>query len=185
MNCYIEEYLPKTVDALNEIKKSLIGNFGTGKGDPEKRVEAINKVIALKSLSIEAKELIEENEGSEPAELIEHDDVAIAKRYTLKAKKTRDRGISFELSFSDYKRLISKKTCYYTGVTLNHIENDPHLFTIDRKDPKVGYTKENSVSCANVVNSVKNQLLEQGNASLYLGKECFLKMAERIKDIDI
>ena len=33
--------------------------------------------------------------------------------------------------------------------------------SLDRIDDSIGYTKENTVSCASVVNKVKNELLEK------------------------
>ena len=54
---------------------------------------------------------------------------------------------------------LKKKTCYYSGVTLT-LTGETAL-SLDRIDDSIGYTRENTVSCASVVNKVKNELLEK------------------------
>lgn len=170
----ISEYVSKTTEEL-ELYRASLGQYGMQNGIPEARVAAINSILANRTSS-------EEEEQVE--EVKEIDDYLIAVKYVNKNKSSARRGISFELSFNEYKRILKKKKCFYTGVTLNNEENHPHSFTIDRKNPSLGYTKDNCVACSLAANAVKNQLLEQGNASLYLGKKLFMKFANKMKDID-
>lgn len=84
----------------------------------------------------------------------------LAKKYIGKINDARSRHIDFTLSFNDYKNLLKRTKCYYTGVTLvpgTATGTQPdNAFTLDRKDSNVGYTKENTVPCSNRVNQIKS-----------------------------
>ena len=94
---------------------------------------------------------------------------AIAKAYTAKVNSCHQRGISFELSIAQFKKLMLTKKCYYTGKPLTLQLGAPpdrsavHRTTIDRVNNQIGYTKENSVACSKAVNEWKNSALESFN----------------------
>lgn len=68
------------------------------------------------------------------------------------------RGIEFALTFTDMKRLMSRKRCYYSGVELT-VEG-VHSLSLDRIDSTKGYSKDNTVACSAYINSLKNDVLE-------------------------
>lgn len=83
------------------------------------------------------------------------------KRYKGSAKS---RGIDFNLSFSEFKK-IGSGLCFYCGASpilkdTNDIKNTiPSLFNgIDRIDNSLGYFANNCVSCCSICNSMKNSL---------------------------
>jgi len=89
------------------------------------------------------------------------------------------RGIPFELSYSNFERLITSE-CVFCGSYRENVlikegyENFPYT-GIDRIDNTAGYTFENSVSCCRWCNRAKN------NHSLeYFIKQC-LAVANRIE----
>ena len=88
------------------------------------------------------------------------DDLKIARKYCAKAQSSQQRGVSFTLTFIQYKKLLNTKKCFYTGVVLT----DPSLgvvptsFTIDRIDASVGYTNSNCVACSHEFNQIKGNL---------------------------
>lgn len=85
-------------------------------------------------------------------------DTYVAMKF-LRTKLTAiERGITFELSLQDMKRLLSVKRCYYSSVLLT-LEGE-HAVSLDRIDCTEGYTKQNVVSCSKTVNGLKNTLLE-------------------------
>ncbi len=86
------------------------------------------------------------------------DDIQIAAKFVAKAKSSSDRNIPFMLSFSEYKRLLKTKKCYYTGVELTFEKNQPNSFTIDRIDADRGYVPGNCVACSNIINQKKKDL---------------------------
>lgn len=89
-----------------------------------------------------------------------HDDVLLAQRYISKSVNAKDRGIDFELSFSEYKRLKNIKRCQYSGLPFrdNHGPSAKGSFskrTIERIDNSIGYTKENCVAVCAWFNDLK------------------------------
>lgn len=71
--------------------------------------------------------------------------------YLRGAKK---RGYNFELSFENFKKLVTSQ-CYYCD-----LPRRKYFVGIDRLDNNMGYTKENSVPCCYICNIMKNTLNE-------------------------
>lgn len=94
-------------------------------------------------------------------------DLSPEKRATIlfhSSKNTSKRkGIPFSLTKEDilnqYKFQNGK--CYYTGIPLSSISNDPNKMSIDRKDSALGYTKENIVISSWHVNIMKRTYSEE------------------------
>ena len=85
-------------------------------------------------------------------------DVVIAKSYTQRAFNAGQRGIDFELSFNDFKSIVSQQTCFFTGIKLTE-----KTFSIYRIDSKKGYTKDNCVACFRPFNTLKGGLENDTN----------------------
>ena len=77
-------------------------------------------------------------------------------------KGAKARNLSFELSFEEFIELV-QKNCHYCGIvpsnstkTLTHHSSTEFIYNgIDRKDNKLGYTKENSLPCCKQCNYAK------------------------------
>ena len=78
-------------------------------------------------------------------------------------KSASNRNKDFNLTRTDIRRLLERKTCFYTGLPFSTKEGSPYIRTIDRVNANRGYVKGNVVACCKVVNEFKNQLLENGN----------------------
>ena len=93
-------------------------------------------------------------------------EVLLAKKYVEKYKNALKRGIDFELTLADMKRILKKKKCYFTGIdiVLEPYKGEPpyNYLTLDRVDPDQGYTKENTVACSHAANQLKSTL-ERGD----------------------
>ncbi len=89
-------------------------------------------------------------------------DITIAEMYIMKSKSTKLRGLAFELSFTEYKRLVTTMTCAYTGIKMSQkIESGvdkPTDRTIERIDSKKGYSKDNCVSVCRFANTFKGRM---------------------------
>ena len=85
-------------------------------------------------------------------------DIEIAVKYTAKARSSADRNIPFMLSFNEYKRLLTTKRCYYSGVELTFEQSQENSFTIDRMDASIGYVPGNVVACSLKMNQKKKDL---------------------------
>lgn len=95
-------------------------------------------------------------------------------------KSAKSRGLEFNLTDANVRKLLNTKVCYYTGVTFNE-NNDPlNIRTFERVDDTKGYVQGNVVVVTLRANRIKNLLIEQDN-DLNIGVEQFIKMAEQIK----
>lgn len=108
-------------------------------------------------------------------------DVAIAQYYLHKHQTSSERGIPFELSLSDFKKLVKRKRCYYTNQMLTRGLSDRNTFTLDRLDSNKGYTKDNTVPCCGWVNQLKNELFENPKSSLLTDVKTLGKIIEKLK----
>ena len=88
-------------------------------------------------------------------------DIDIANKLIQLHRSATDRGIEFNLTFNDVKKLLNSKICFYTKVTLNEKLNDIHQRTIDRVDNEKGYITGNVVACSSTFNKLKNNLTIQ------------------------
>ena len=86
-------------------------------------------------------------------------DEVVAIRYLAKIKYAKEKGIEFNLTLGDYKRLQNTKRCFYSKVPLyrgqTHGPLSFNCFTLDRIDNKQGYIKGNVVASCYGVNQVK------------------------------
>jgi hypothetical protein len=87
-------------------------------------------------------------------------DLEFAHKYIQKSQSAGDRGIDFSLTFSEYKKLLSRKTCAYTGATMNSLRESPNQRTLDRFDSSKGYISGNVYAVTVQANAVKNLLFE-------------------------
>lgn len=123
------------------------------------------------------------------------DIAAIGKRQQLFQSATK-RGLEFNLTVSDVKRLLKRKTCYYTRVKFEynlpqrrkgkHNIASPYIRTIDRIDPTKGYVRGNVVACTWFINQVKNELFDSNSddsVTVLKNFSYFLKRMEKVVGI--
>lgn len=129
----------------------------------------------------ELKQRISKHELAVNNGIPENTDISYAKKYLNKVKNARERNISFDLSFNEYKSIIIKKSCFYTGIRLNKNDSScPTYITVDRIDANRGYTKDNCVACSSIANSIKNAVLEDPRGDMLLTIKQFKKMAGKL-----
>lgn len=84
------------------------------------------------------------------------DDANICTKLLQLKENAESRNIEFTLSFAHLKRLLQRKTCYYTG---RRFKNHPqHFRSIERIRNDEGYTDENTVAVCTVVNKLRGDL---------------------------
>lgn len=92
----------------------------------------------------------------------------------LQLAKIHSRKVSREFSIvtNDILELweLQKGLCFYTGVPMSQDTNTFETFSIDRKDPNVGYIKDNIVLCRWGINKMKQNL----------DNKTFIKMCKEI-----
>lgn len=107
-------------------------------------------------------------------------EAVLIKRLNL-LRSANKRGLEFNLTDTNIKGLLNKKTCHYTGVTFDE-KNDPlNVRTFERVDDSKGYVQGNVVVVTLRANRIKNLLLE-GDNELKIDVKQFIKMAEQIKN---
>lgn len=95
-------------------------------------------------------------------------ELLVANKYRGKVDNAKNRGIEFSLTLNDFRRLLMKKRCAYTGIALTiHKEGHPKNadLTIERIDSTKGYVPGNCISVCSAANSVKG-VLEDPNTFL-------------------
>lgn len=83
----------------------------------------------------------------------------LVKKYNQIHTSAKDRKIDCTLTLAKLRRLLTAKTCYYTGVILTD-DGGPNQRSIDRVDSDGIYEDNNVVPCCARINSLK------GSASL-------------------
>ena len=98
------------------------------------------------------------------------DDGFLARKYVSLQGNAGKRGVEFTLSLKRLKKVLETKKCFFTGVPLNRINEDPNQLSIDRIDNSKGYVDDNIVACARDFNQrVKGELTINEVEQLYKG----------------
>lgn len=94
-----------------------------------------------------------------------HSDLEIAKKMLKIYQSAVDRKLSFNLTFETVKRLMSYRTCFYTGKEFE--SEGQYAMSFDRVDSAKGYIEGNVVSCTVDINSKKSNLSYEEIKMLY------------------
>lgn len=107
-------------------------------------------------------------------------DTLVAIKYIKKQENAMSRGIEFNLTFNQLKKVMLTKRCYYTGVILE-LEGD-HKLTIERLDSSKGYVVGNVVACSKIANDIKNKLIDDGLNINKIGVKGMVKMLNKFAE---
>ena len=86
-------------------------------------------------------------------------EIHVAKKYHQLLMSAASRGLPFNLTLSDIRKLVRRKTCFYTKVPFDNAV-EAHRRTIDRIDCNLGYVKGNVVACTDEANQLKEHFFE-------------------------
>jgi hypothetical protein len=92
-------------------------------------------------------------------------DLEVAKKMLKIYQSAVDRKLEYNLSFETVKKLMSYKTCYYTGREFE--QEGTYSMSFDRVDSNKGYIEGNVVSCTVDINGKKSNLTVDEIKSLY------------------
>ena len=83
-------------------------------------------------------------------------DLRIAKSFYTKNENARKDGKSFSLTLTDWRRLLTQTHCPYSGKHFIHGGNDYR--TMERVNPMIGYTPDNTIAVTHAANQEKSRL---------------------------
>ncbi len=93
-------------------------------------------------------------------------DESIRHAYDRKVESCKSRNIVWSLPYDYYRMLLRSRptmVCFYTGKQFDLRKTGIDAYpTLDRIDPALGYTVENTVLCHKLVNDIKNDYWETG-----------------------
>lgn len=168
-----EKYLAMSTGHL---RQTITCNRGNGRDD---LVEIAEGILRERGCAVD---LLVEDTDAESFEthsgFEQHPDFALARKYISKALNARKRGLEFSLSLAELKKLLSRKTCYYTGAPFE--ESGGNSLTLDRIDSTLGYVSGNVVACRDVINNIKCLILEGGNNHLKITLKEFKALADKL-----
>ena len=107
-------------------------------------------------------------------------ELQVAIKYQSLYNSAQKREIEFDLSLSDVSKLMSRKTCYYTGARLKGSGTSRR--TIDRLDADKGYVRGNVVACSHTANQLKNYLFESEHSEIRTTKKMLQNLLKKIPD---
>jgi hypothetical protein len=83
----------------------------------------------------------------------------VARKYRDKVTSSKTRNIEFKLTLGEFRQLLMRKNCAYTGIPLTlHVQgNQTHTYlSIERVDNSKGYVKGNVISVCHAANNIKS-----------------------------
>lgn len=100
-------------------------------------------------------------ESKDPTDMLE---ITFHKMIMSSRSAAKLRNIPYALSLKNLRDIYQQQNgqCFYTGVPMtlrsnNHLDRDPLLISLDRRDSSIGYTPENTVLCCWGANALKGQ----------------------------
>lgn len=111
-------------------------------------------------------------------------ELILAQQYSKKSERAKQRSVEWKLTFAQFKKIMSRRTCAYTGNKFTEV-NFP---TLDRLDPGKPYIVGNVYKVGNVANQLKNTLFEKpsnqpANLSMRIKFEDMEKLMAGLKKV--
>ena len=159
-----------TPHELRNMLTMFKGYYAKG-GKYAEKVEYLEEVMGVEVKN----EAHDKKETTDPAVVLNIDE-QVARKF-LQLKRSADkRSKDWDLTLSDIKKLLQRKTCYYTGVKFT--SEGKYARTVDRIDSSKGYVKGNVVACTYWSNQMKNELFELPDPMIKQMKKLISKVEE-------
>lgn len=169
--CQQSKFTEKELLSLKTTHQYNIEN-GITKDKSEVKLQAINE--ALKAKTFKVPEQPSKNHMTKALDTLndfkdeEDFESVVATRYLQLKDSAKSRGKEFNLTLLDVRRLMQRKTCFFTKRRFD--EGDVNWKrTMDRLDASKGYVKGNVVACSKWANSLKNVLVEESDNAVLKG----------------
>lgn len=85
-------------------------------------------------------------------------DIKVAQRYINKSTDAERRGLSFSLTYPEFYKIVASPVCAYSGKPFAIDEKGVYAMTLERINPVLGYTPDNTIAVTSAANSEKSRL---------------------------
>jgi len=85
-------------------------------------------------------------------------DLRIAELYLQKSRNSKSANQSFALTYIEFYRLMATPVCAYSGKTFSMDPQSQYSMSMERVNPQIGYTPENTIAVTKAANSEKARL---------------------------
>ena len=168
--CNNKEY---TKFELDNCKKSLQSNLKRGirVSDNRKKLDAVITALASENYKTQEEDIPMKKSYTDIVNTLNEfqteDDFEsqVAGRYLQLKNGAYTRGKDFNLTLLDIRRMMQRKTCFYTRKRFDESSSNWKR-TFERVDPHKGYVKGNVVVCSKWANALKNVMFEEEGAAL-------------------
>lgn len=162
---FMNRHRGKSVSELNQVKSALHGDKSKN-GNKAVLLEAVDELL----LELKQKSFRKNYEG----------DAHIALTYVNKIENAKSCGHRFSLTLAEWRRLITRKRCAYTGALLldDVPVNHPNKRTIDRIDASKGYITGNVAAVTFAANQLKSVVFESPNSPARMDAKMLAKFAK-------
>ena len=182
---YTERELLENVQKL----KGLVAE-GINLENNKAKLEAAERALSMKTFMIPRADIPVDTNGVDVAnellKLADSEDFesVIAAKYLQLKESANKRNKEFTLTLLDVRRLMQRKTCFYTKHKFNHLDLNWKR-TIDRIDPDKGYVQGNVVACSKWANALKNIMFEKEGAIVKGCKKELHSFMKVVNNLDV
>lgn len=85
-------------------------------------------------------------------------DIKVAQRYLNKSVDAERRGLSFSLTYPEFYKIVASPVCAYSGKTFAIDDKGVYAMTLERINPTLGYTPDNTIAVTSAANNEKSRL---------------------------
>lgn len=85
-------------------------------------------------------------------------DLRMADLYIQKSQNAKRAKNQFALTYIEFYKLMSTPVCAYSGKTFSRDIESPYSRSLERINPKIGYTPENTIAVTKAANAQKSGL---------------------------
>ena len=85
-------------------------------------------------------------------------DLRIADLYLQKSRNAKSANQSFGLTYIEFYQLMATPICAYSGKTFSMDPQSPYSMSMERINPQIGYTPENTIAVTKAANTEKSRL---------------------------
>ncbi len=84
-------------------------------------------------------------------------DVLLSRKYAKKAASCREKIMPFDLTYEEFVKLATQESCAYSNLKFPSLRE----VTLERVNPRLGYTSGNTIAVSDKMNQLKNKVFDR------------------------